>query len=170
MGRQLDFIKNKDLGFNKEEVVIIALPEEDDAINDKGFQFREYIRNIAVIEKASLIGGGALPGEENGKDLFEVNLEGLKTEKIFNIHRIDEQYFDLLDIKLASGRNFNADNLSDKTWSVIINESLAKSLKWDKPLGKKIWYDGESREVIGVVKNFHNKSLHNIIEPWNCNK
>ena len=47
----------------------------------------------------------------------------------------------------------------------MINEALAGSLNWDEPLGQKISYGGEMKEVIGVVQNFHNKSLHNIIEP-----
>ncbi len=164
MGRQLDFIKNKDLGFDKQEVLIVNLPENE-GTKDKGLPFREHIKNIASIENASLIGGGALPGEENGGDLFEVKEEGKRTEKIYNIYRIDEQYFDLLDINLTQGRNFNADKISDKTGSVIINEALAKSLNWDQALGKEIWYGGERREVIGVINNFHNKSLHNLIEP-----
>lgn len=164
MGRQLDFIKNKDLGFNQQEVIILPLPEND-AVSNNGLQFREHIKNIASVKNASLIGGGALPGEENGKDLFEIMQEGSKIEKVYNIYRIDEQYIDLLDIKMDQGRNFNPDMANDQTGSVIINEALAKSLNWEEPLGREIWYGGERRKVIGLIKNFHNKSLHNLIEP-----
>ncbi len=164
MNRQLGFIKHKDLGFTKEHVLIVTLPE-DDPIKDKTLQFRKYLQDITPVQNASLVGSGALPGEQNGKDVFKVNIAGISTEKVFNIYRIDEYYFDLLDIKMVTGRNFNPDKLSDKTGSVIINETLAKSLNWDQPLGNKMWYGGEMKQVIGVVSNFHNKSLHNLIEP-----
>ena len=116
MGRQLDFIKNKDLGFAREGIVILHVPEEE-ATSSALPQFREHLRSIAWIKHASLVGGGALPGEENGKDLFEVTIDGNKTEKVFNIYRVDEHYFDLLEIELASGRKFSADQLSDRTQS-----------------------------------------------------
>ena len=164
MDKQINFMKNKDLGFSKEQILIVNLPGNEELM-DKRIQFREKIKGFASIEKASLIGSGALPGEENGKELFGVTIDGNQSERVYNIYRIDENYSELLDIKLTSGRNFQTDRLSDQTNSVIINEELAKSLNWQNPLGKKIWCYDEEREVIGVVKNFHNKSLHNLIEP-----
>lgn len=164
MGRQLDFLLTKDLGFDQEEILILRLPESEEE-RSSALTFREQLRSQSPIQNASLIGGGALPGEENGKDLFEVYQEGSKTEKIYNIYRVDENYFDLLDISLAKGRYFNPAQRTDKEGGVIINETLARSLNWEKPLGKEIGYGGEKRKVIGVVKDFHNKSLHNLIEP-----
>ncbi len=164
MGRQLDFLLTKDLGFDQEEVLILRLPEGEEA-RSSALTFREQLRSRSSFQNVSLIGGGALPGEENGKDLFEVYQEGSKTEKIYNIYRVDEIYFDLLNIPLAKGRNFNPALITDKKGGIIINEALARSLNWEKPLGKEIGYGGEKRKVIGVVKDFHNKSLHNLIEP-----
>ncbi len=128
-------------------------------------QFRERLKNFAAIENASLIGGGALPGEDNGKELFTVAIDGNEVEKVLYFYRIDENYCKLLNIKFASGRNFQANRASDKQNAVLINQALAKSLKWDNPLGKIVQYGGEPRKVIGVVQNFHNKSLHHVIEP-----
>lgn len=164
MGRQLEFLLTKDLGFDQEEVLILRLPESEEE-RSSALTLREQLRSQRSIQNVSLIGGGALPGEENGKDLFEVYQEGSKTEKIYNIYRVDERYFDLLNIPLAKGRNFNPAQRTDKEGGVIINETLARSLNWEKPLGKEIGYGGEKRKVIGVVKDFHNKSLHNLIEP-----
>ncbi len=164
MGRQLDFLLTKDLGFDQEEVLILRLPEGE-AERSRALTLREQLRSRSSIQSASLIGGGALPGEENGKDLFEVYQAGSKTEKIYNIYRVDERYFELLNIPLAEGRYFNPAQITDKKGGIIINEALARSLNWEKPLGKEIGYGGEKRKVIGVVKDFHNKSLHNLIEP-----
>ncbi|NRB53711.1 MAG: ABC transporter permease [Saprospiraceae bacterium] len=164
MGRQLDFLLTKDLGFDQEEILILRLPEGEEE-RSSAITFREQLRSRSSIQNASLIGGGAIPGEENGKDIFEVYQEGSKTEKIYNIYRVDEVYFDLLNIPFATGRNFNPTQRTDEEGGVIINETLARSLNWEKPLGREIGYGGEKRKVIGVVKDFHNKSLHNLIEP-----
>ena len=164
MGRQLDYVQQKDLGFAKDGIIIVDLPEEEEG-RDRSIPFKAQIQEMASVQSTSLVGGGALPGEENGKDIFEVELEGSSTEKVYNIYRIDEHYFGLLDIPIAQGRNFATDQLGDQSKTVIINEALAKSLNWENPLGKSIAYGGEKRTVVGVVKNFHNKSLHNIIEP-----
>jgi len=164
MNKQINFMKSKDLGFSKEQVLMVSLPDNEE-LKSKLIQFREQVKNFSAIENASLIGGGALPGEENGKDIFQVTIDGIKTERVYNIYRIDENYCMLLGIKFVYGRNFQADRLSDKNDAVVINAALAKSLNWENPMGKTVWYGEHPRKVIGVVKNFHNKSLHNLIEP-----
>ncbi len=164
MEKQIDFMKNKDLGFSKEHVVIIALPDQEE-FKDQRDQFREQVKTYSTVKNASLIASGALPGEDNGKEVFEVMVDGSREERVYAIYGIDENYCDLLNIQFATGRNFRANSINDLNNAVIINEALAKSLNWSNPLGKIIWCYGVKREVIGVVKNFHNKSLHNLIEP-----
>ena len=166
MNKQISFMRQASLGFTKEGIAIIDLPN-DETLKNRFIAFREKVMDNVNIKKASLIGGGALPGEENGKEMFQV-IEGGKTvEKVYNFYRIDANYFDLLDIRVASGRDFDKNRPADTVSSVIINEALAKSLNWDNPLDQTILYGngGKPREVIGVVKNFHNKSLHHVIEP-----
>ncbi|WP_282162147.1 ABC transporter permease [Ulvibacterium marinum] len=164
INKQIDFMKNKDLGFSKEQVMIVDLPGNDD-LKDKHIQFRERVKSFPTIQNASLIGGGALPGEENGKEIFQVTVEGEEVEKVFNFYRVDENFSELLELQLALGRNFEANRPSDKEDAVLINQALAQSLQWENPLDQTIYYYGKPRKVIGVVQNFHNKSLHNAIEP-----
>ena len=162
--KQVSFLKNKDLGFDKENIVIVDLPS-DERLANKGFDFKTTILQLSAIKNASLIGGGALPGEENGKEIFTVEVGQEQVEKVFNIYRVDENYFDLLDIQLAAGRFFQENRNSDKEEAVIINQALGRSMNWQNPIGKEIYHGDKPRQVIGVVKNFHNKSLHNLIEP-----
>lgn len=164
MDKQINFMKNKDLGFSKEQVLIVGLPDNEE-LKANLIQFKEQVKSFGTIKNVSLIGGGALPGEENGKDIFQVTIDGNKAEMVYNIYRIDENYCKLLGIRFAIGRNFQADRLTDKNDAVVINEALAKSLNWKNPIGKTVWYGEHPRKVIGVVQNFHNKSLHNVIEP-----
>ena len=161
MRQQIHYVKNKDLGFTKEQVMIIGL-SDDEQLKDRKIQFREHIKNLASVKSASLIGGGALPGQENGKEIFQVKVNGEWVEKIYNLYRIDDSYLELLDIELANGRNFDPDIISDRENAVIVNESLVKALNWSDPLSEQF---GDGKKVIGVVKSFHNKSLHNVIEP-----
>ena len=166
MNKQISFMQNKGLGFSKEGIAIVKLPEGE-TLKNKFIAFREKLSNQTMIEQASLIGGGALPGEDNGKEIFQVIQDGKTLDKIYNLYRIDEAYFNLLNIQLAGGRNFDKNRPSDTVASVIINEMLTRSLNWTDPLGKEIIYGngGKPRKVIGVVKNFHNQSLHHVIEP-----
>jgi putative ABC transport system permease protein len=163
MAEQIDFMKGKNLGFSKEGILIVDLPEKEE-LKTKMIQFRETVLGLSTVQNASLIGGGSLPGQENGKEIFEGEVGGKRTERVFNFYRVDDNYLDLLNIKLKSGRNFQAARASDKTDAVIINEVLAKSMNWQEPIGATLWYD-KPRTVIGVVSNFHNKSLHDLIEP-----
>lgn len=164
MNQQIHYMKNKDLGFSKEQVLIVDLPENEE-LKDRHIQFRERIQSFPTVQNASLIGGGALPGEDNGKEIFQLTVNGEEVEKVFNFYRVDENFNELLDIQMAQGRNFEADRPSDQEDAVLINEALAQSLQWDNPLGQTIQYYGKPRRVIGMVQNFHNKSLHNAIEP-----
>jgi len=162
--KQINFLKNKELGFEKENIMIVDLPAGEDLATES-ISFKDAILQHSAITNASLIGRGALPGEENGKEIFNVNVNDTPLEKVFNIYRVDENYFDLLDIELAEGRLFQADRISDKQDAVIINQALARSMNWEHPVGEEIYYGNKPRKVIGVVQNFHNKSLHNLIEP-----
>ncbi len=164
MNKQIHFMKNKDLGFSKEQVMIVDLPGNEE-LKDKHIQFRERVKSFPTIQSASLIGGGALPGEENGKEIFQVTVEGEEVEKVFNFYRVDENFSELLELQLALARNFEANRPSDKEDAVLINQALAQSLQWENPLDQTIYYYGKPRKVIGVVQNFHNQSLHNAIEP-----
>jgi putative ABC transport system permease protein len=80
---------------------------------------------------------------------------------------IDEDYFPTLGMKLAKGRNFSG--LPDTLRSIIVNENLVKYFGWDNPIGKKVKQSGDTSsnyyEVVGVVKDFNQRSLYNPLEP-----
>jgi len=162
--KQVNFLKNKELGFDKAQIMIISLPEYEEQ-KDNYVRYKQILEDYGSIQNTSLVGGGALPGENNQKEIFEVSDNGQQVQRIFNLYRIDENYFDLLNIQFSAGRNFGAGHFTDTSRSVIVNEKLADALNWKNPLGKNIGYGDVKMEVIGVVKDFHNKSLHNLIEP-----
>ena len=78
---------------------------------------------------------------------------------------IDEHYIPVLGMKLAAGRNLSLTNTSDKNEGFLVNEAFVKMSGWKQPIGQPIDGFGHKGKIVGVVKNFHYKSLHNLVEP-----
>lgn len=162
---QLQYMRNKDLGFNKEQVLnIVADPSGDIRARISALQ-NEIRKNSDVI---SVSAAQAVPGS-NGVDfnLFSVPTPNGYIDKGIDCYGVDENYFKTLNIEIARGRNFSG--LSDTLRSVIVNQGMVKHLKWDEPIGKTIRYPGDTSgyymEVVGVVKDFHVRSLYDSIAP-----
>ncbi|MDH4057928.1 MAG: ABC transporter permease, partial [Cyclobacteriaceae bacterium] len=88
------------------------------------------------------------------------------TYRIFNMNVIEPNYLSVMNMELASGRNFDSESPSDARRGVLINEAFAKELNWQDAIGKKIpGKNFPDHEVIGVVKDFHYASLYTRVEP-----
>jgi putative ABC transport system permease protein len=162
---QMQFLKNTPLGFNKEQVVVIDVPGGDTTLVNKLTTIKqEFLQNPAI----KMVSNSAnIPGAQMGRLLFLAeNQDNKMEEKTMSSMFIDYEFLDLMQIKLASGRNFQKDLRSDDTAAFIINETAAKFMGWKEPLGKRIEMGlGYNGRVVGVVKDFHFTTLHNKIEP-----
>ncbi len=161
---QLDFMRNMDLGFNADQIISIDI----DPMQNTDGKLRNYKNEIlerSDISSASI--AGATPGRTPDFNLFRVETENGFIEKGVDVYGIDEDYFNTLGMKLVEGRNFSADIPADTLNNLIVNETMVKALGWESALGKKISNPGGDfeLEVIGVVKDFNQKSLYNPIEP-----
>jgi len=161
---QLDFMRDKDLGFNSDQIISIRI---DPMQNTEG-QLRNYKNEILkqpYISAASI--AETMPGETPNFNLFTVETNTGFIEKGVDVYGIDEDYFNTLGMKLVEGRNFSASIPADTLNNLIVNETMVKALGWDNAIGKKIISPGGNLEfeVIGVVKDFNQKSLYNSIEP-----
>ncbi|MFC1725491.1 ABC transporter permease [candidate division KSB1 bacterium] len=165
--KQLNYINKKDLGFNKDHVVI--LNNNLRRLVDKYESFRSKL--ISYPEITDVTGSRHIMGEDY--NTYTVLPEGTTEDEnwIVACIPIDYNFIPFMDMELIKGRNFSKEHGSDLTTSIIINETMAKKLGWEIPLNKRIditrdrpdvFY--ESR-VIGVVKDFHIKSLHHKFEP-----
>ncbi len=161
--RQLNYIREKRLGFDKDNVITIFLRNEE--IKKNAAVLKENISSLPGVEAASL--ASSVPGMSlSGASYYP---EGFNKEPwlIYNFDS-DEDFIDkTLKMKIIEGRNFSRDFPSD-TDAVIINETLMKRLKWADPVGKTISNTsdkGKTFHVIGVVKDFHYRSLHEMIGP-----
>ncbi len=162
---QLKYMRTKDLGFNKDHVLSVVTDGSGD-IRGKVASFQNELRknkNILSVSSAQTSPGGS----NLSFNLFSVESKAGYFDKGIDCYGIDDNYLRNLDIKLTKGRNFSG--LSDTLRSIIVNESMVKDFGWEEPLGKKVKFGGDTSgfylEVVGVIKDFHVKSLYNPIAP-----
>jgi len=169
VSRQLRYMKAKDLGFDKGNIVVAEI--QDTVFVKKIPAFREELLQNPTIEAVSASTG--VPGKIRSIQVMRVENGSKMQELALNNFQIDYDYIPLMKMKLVKGRNFDKNMGTDLKEGAIINETAAKKLGWgDNALGKKIQYgielDGtadRNTKVIGVVKDFNYASLHNKIEP-----
>jgi putative ABC transport system permease protein len=163
VGEQLDFLQSKDLGYEKEQLIILPIAfnevqQEKQSLKDRLLQQKEVIN-------ASMISGE--PGGFHDRHTFKIK----KSDESFPMRTVftDYDYLSTFGVELICGRDFSRDYSTDPTEALIINEKAAAYLGWTpgEALGQKIFVENDSahREVIGVVKDYHYISLHNKIEP-----
>lgn len=166
---QIDFMKNKKLGFEKEHVLVI--PNMNQVTRQSYLSIRDELTNIPGVKA---VGASSLvPGRGRTKSLFYP--EGLSDNEpqTMDYFTVDPHYIPTMNMEMAQGRNFSADLTTDSTQSAIINQAAAMKFGWDYPLGKTFRLptlpgdegDAQIVTVIGVVKDFHIASLHQKIEP-----
>lgn len=165
---QLSYIRNKDIGFNRSQVLVI---QNTDALKGQAATFRNELLQISGVQNATL--SGFLPVNYNRSNdaLFTSTSFDEKTAMSTQIWGVDENYIPALDMKLLDGRNFSPDFGTDST-GIIINEAAAKFLATKDLLNKKLYRieDIETKKIneyhiIGVIKNFNFSSLRDVITP-----
>ncbi len=166
---QLNYLRTKDLGFQKENIVVTSV--RDTLIINRIEYVLEELRKHPDIEDVAT--AYMLPGTGGaGKLVMKLETDDGFTERPLNFYYIDYHCMDLLGIELLYGRQFDENIQSDDSTAFIINETAAKTFGWgDNALEKRIQFGiGGPRpmrdgRVIGVVKDFNYQSLHNKVEP-----
>src|SRR5690606_27150613 len=162
---QMQFLKNNDLGFNKEQVLVIDIPNGDSTLVSRLPVIRQELLSNPAIQQIS--NSSSIPGELTGRILFMAESANGRQmeEKTLNTLYVDYDFLNLMEIDLTAGRNFSRQIKTDDSMAFIINETAAKWLGWQNPIGKNLESGFGKGKVIGVVKDFHFASLHNKIEP-----
>lgn len=163
MYRQIKFMLNKDVGFNKDQLIVI---ERADALGSRIKSFKESVKRISgVINIAS---STAVPGRNNNNNGYLI--EGRKDETfLMQSNCVDYEYLATYGMTLVSGRSFNESYTTDKQ-ACILNESAVRNFNitdLEKTRVVQPQNSGtESMPIIGVVKNFNFESLRNPIQPY----
>lgn len=157
---QMDFLQNQNLGFNKEQVLIIRKAR---SLGNNYFPFIEKLKSLSGIE--SVATAQYLPGDGFDSTIFVPEQPSNFQRTSLTYSHIDESFVDVLKLNVLQGRNFNPKIASDST-AYLLNESAAESLGWNNPIGKEIAYGGQVKgQVIGVVEDYHYSSLHHEVDP-----
>ena len=172
---QLSFLRSKDLGFDKSQVMTVTVNTGKDE-RSTIYAFNNELRSLPGIK--SIGTGYSYPGGGTSLNLFSLEGKNGRMEKGIVCYNIDETYLTTLSIPVVNGRNFIGQQ--DTLHSILVNEAMVKEFGWDgQAIGKRVTFPGDTSgnylEVVGVIKDFNQKSLYNPIEPLllfytaNCN-
>lgn len=160
---QMQFLRNHDLGFDKEQVVVVKYPA-DSLLHTKTEVIKSRLMAEPQIEQVAF--SGNLPGYHHGRLLFFFHQEGEQNQKTMNLFLVDHDFIDLLSIPMAEGRFFSRDYPEDATRSFVINQAAADFLGFDQPVGQEMMCGlGVEGKIVGVCRNFNYNSLHQQVEP-----
>ncbi len=162
---QLQFLRNKDLGFDKEQVVRIRLAGRE--------QFSQAQTLVDKLKQSPDVAGVGManssPGQGISKGLFQVeDGEGKMVQRGVDLYSADYDFVSTMGMKIVQGRDFSRDVASDTTYAVLANESMVKRMGWKDPIGRRFTAGddgGFEKRVVGVIKDYHQNSLYDPIEP-----
>ncbi len=166
---QLQFMRNKDLGFEKERVVRLSLNEQ--ALREKSQVLIDRLRQTPEVVTVGT--ASSSPGQGIGKLLLKVeDNDGTMSDRGVDLYNADFDFVSTMGMEIVEGRDFSRDVPSDTTYGALVNESMVERMSWEDPIGKKFVFDDgnpdtqdQERHVVGVVKDYHQNSLYDPIEP-----
>ena len=157
--KQLNFIRNKELGFNRQHVISLpmnpAVRESYEAFKNEALNHHSIIHVTSAQSRPTQVGNiNPVYWEGKGPEQYEV----------IKFISCDHDYIKTFEMEMAQGRDFSRDFPTDMQ-NYIVNEEVVKLMGFDEPVDKlfSIWQN--EGQIIGVVKNFHSRPLHNEIEP-----
>jgi putative ABC transport system permease protein len=165
--QQLNYMKNKDLGVNIKETLVLKGPRAVDSLYTKNYEaFKTEILRIPGVKGISA--SSSIPGEEN---YWTTGLQrisgGPAGRNIVTVVGLDNEHLPQYGIRVVAGRNFDKNVKADDD-RIMINESLAKELEFKTPeeaVGAMISIGGDTSEVVGVVEDYHQMSLKAKVIP-----
>lgn len=166
---QLQYIRNKDLGFDKSRVLRLDLSERE--LREKANVLMERLKQSPEVAGVGM--SNAAPGQGIGKLLLKVeDNEGKLTDRGVDLFGANFDFVKTMGMEIITGRDFSRDVTSDTTYAVLVNEAMVKRMAWENPIGKKFIFQGGGpnntdieKRVVGVVKDYHQNSLYDAIEP-----
>jgi putative ABC transport system permease protein len=159
--KQLNFMKNRRLGWDKEHLVYIYL--RADIKNSYEILKTELVKDSRIL---GVTGAYQLPSY-NSANAGGADWDGKdpELEPLIGINAVDIDFIETLKIEIAEGRSFSREFSSDLSKSFIVNEEVAKIMEKESVVGERFSFVGVEGSIIGVMKNFHYQPIRNKIEP-----
>ncbi|MEJ0033663.1 MAG: ABC transporter permease [Bacteroidota bacterium] len=159
---QLDVVRNQDLGFDKEGMLVVPTNGDTAIVN-----YLESVKNElkTVPGVVNITGSAQVPGQSANNNYTEIEMQdGKMSPTNINHNYVDYDFLTTYKIQLIAGRDFRRDVKADDTTAYLINEAAVKDFGWtpEQALGKRINKQGR---IIGVYKDFNYQSLHTAVQP-----
>ena len=165
--RQVNHLLHKDLGFDSEQVLQVRIDNPDVRKN--------HLLRSEILGNSRVINAGISDYKVYSSTNWTIiSYEGAPDNTFLkiNVNYVDENLMDTYNMKIVKGRGFSKEFVSDAGSAVILNETAARMIGWDDPIGKRLLYDVDYRSrsldgatVVGIVKDYHFLSLHHPITP-----
>jgi putative ABC transport system permease protein len=165
--QQIHFMKNKDLGFDKEQKLVIPLRRARRSVDDLESVKAEFCRHAGVVGAAA---STRVPGQDLSCWTTKLATEGDDKYRAMNYMYVDHDFIPQYGIEVIAGSAFAQQNADDLQGGYIINRTAVEQLGFSSPqeaLGKRLVgsFDEKEMEIIGVVRDFHYWGLQSMVEP-----
>ena len=158
---QLDFLRQSDIGFDKEQILYISAQRTPMVQRYEAFK-KEITRHSDIEYVTGVV--DALGARHQGDNF---RLEGMERSTLFSVFWPMHDFFETFGLNIVQGRAFKKNILSDDTAAVVINQAMCRRMNWrdDEAIGKSCEYSNRQGRIIGVVEDFNFASKHRNIEP-----
>ncbi len=156
VANQMDFFQNQDLGFNKDAVVSLPIPN-----SAKTEVLKQDLVNNPRVKQISLSSGA--PSYNSNYTSFSAPQFGVIKDDVTEVKDIDENYIDMFGLKMLAGQKITKTNIKDTIQHIVVNETLIHKLGItdpEKAVGQHIKMNGQPATIIGVVGDFQSESKH----------
>lgn len=161
---QLEVVRKQDLGFLKEGLLVVPT-NGDTAIVNYLDAVKNELKQVPGVTHVS--GSRQIPGQSANNLYTEIEMtDGKMSPTNINFNFVDHDFLNTYNIKLLAGRDFRRDVKADDTTAYLVNEAAVKDFGWtpEEAIGRKV-RRGREGKIIGVMKDFHYRSLHTKVEP-----
>ena len=159
---QMNYMRNRDLGFSKDQMLIVNTEGDP-----KREAFKQSLAGLAGVR--STAASSSVPGSSNPGAYSEVeNKSGDLQASNLDLYFVDFDYIPQFGLKIVAGRPFSREFGTDTTQAMVVNEAAVKLLGYSKPeeaIGRRFRQWGREGKIIGVIKDFHFRSLQETIKP-----
>ncbi|MFN7118572.1 MAG: FtsX-like permease family protein [Saprospiraceae bacterium] len=170
ISRQMHYLQNQELGFEKERQIVIPLRSPNARQMSLSLK-NELLRNPAV---TNVTRATSYPGIQviNDRVMYKKG-QNREQAKSIRFNYVDEDYLETLQMKLKDGRFFSSEFPADTLDRLVVNEATLRELGFsneEEAVGQSLYFDWDGStypyEIVGVIKDFHFQSLHNEIQPY----
>ena len=159
--KQIDYLKNKKIGINKDDLIEI---KKSDLITEKYDVLRASLLEEPGIAMVSSAGPTPIDMQASTSGVEWPGKRIDQTNQEFQILWAEDNFLEAFDVEMAEGQYYRSGLLSDTT-NIVLNEMAIEVMELEDPVGKVIQWWGQPRQIIGIIKDFHNRSLYELIQP-----